>query len=204
MKRKKWVAKKEITASLIKSRLKRKWQIALRRYIIEKNPSTFYAPYFGIDIENFRKWIEVQFDDEINWNNFSKKWQLDHIVPVSYFDFNNEEELKLCWNFVNIRIEKLTSSKNQTILPDVLAAKRFFTELYKSSLYPPCLKLVEKISQIELSETAGIEKQQRFLKDNKEYLDSIFSYSYFEFGLLNSGRKIDEALKEISFFKKFE
>ena len=81
---------------------KRKWQIALRRYIIAGFKCFNYAPYFGIDAANFRKWIEIQFDKDTNWENFSKAWQFDHIVPVAYFNLKDEVDLKLCWNFINI------------------------------------------------------------------------------------------------------
>ena len=62
MPRKKWSAQTEVTPSLLKLREKRRWQIALRRYVIERNISTFYAPYFGLDVENIRIWFEMQFD----------------------------------------------------------------------------------------------------------------------------------------------
>ena len=76
MPRKKWTPHEEVTGSVLTFREKRKWQIALRRYVLEKNKSSFYAPYFGLGIETFRKWIEVQFDSETNWENFSESWQL--------------------------------------------------------------------------------------------------------------------------------
>src|SRR5690606_15686008 len=85
---------------------KRKWQIALRRYILESQPSTQYAPYFGITNEGFRSWISFQLVN-LTWEDFGKKWQLEHIVPFQYFDINNEEDLKLCWNYLNIRVKKL-------------------------------------------------------------------------------------------------
>ena len=117
MVRKKWTPKEEVTEGLLKFRAKRRWQIALRRYIIEKNPCFAYAPYFGLDIENFRKWIEIQFDEELNWDNFSKKWQFDHIVPVAYFDFDSESDLRLCWNFMNVSVEKLQLNKPGLCVP---------------------------------------------------------------------------------------
>ena len=65
---------------------KRKWQIALRRYVLEKNKSSQYARYFGLPIYMFRNWIELQFDESLNWDNFSTAWQFDHIVPIALFD----------------------------------------------------------------------------------------------------------------------
>ena len=84
MKRKKWSTQTEITPILVKSREKRKWQIAFRRYVLERNPSVFYAPYFGLDIDTLRKWLESQFMEGIDWDGFGKDWQFEHIIPVTY------------------------------------------------------------------------------------------------------------------------
>lgn len=203
MARKRWSAKTEITPNLLKFREKRKWQIALRRYVIDRNKSRFYAPYFGLDIEKLRQWFEVQFENGISWEDFGKRWQFDHIIPVTYFDFSNEVELKMCWNFTNIRIEMFQKNKDRGNRLDVLAAKGYFFELYKKTLYTPCLELLNKIDKIELSEIVSSEKQQAFIIENRAYLDMIENYSVFEFELLNSGRDRIEVKKEIDFLKKF-
>ena len=203
MSRKQWHAKTEITPALIKFREKRKWQIALRRYVLEKNASVFYAPYFGLDIENIRKWFEYQFDNEIGWGDFGTKWQFDHIIPVTYFDFANEKDLKLCWNFTNLRVEAFQRNKDRGNRIDVLGAKRYFTELYEKTQYKACNDLLEKIGQIELSELLSSEQQQAFLLKHRDYLKHIENYSSFEFELLNSGRPIDEVQKEIELLSKY-
>lgn len=94
---------------------KRKWQIALRRYILQGYGSYIYAPYFGIDAPNFRKWIEIQLDETFSWESFPSKWQFDHIIPIVYFDLNDQEDLKLCWNFTNIHVKKGDISKKKVI-----------------------------------------------------------------------------------------
>ena len=67
--------------------------------LFERNPCPLYAPYFGLDIENIRKWFEYQFTNELNWENFGKKWQFDHIIPVTYFDHST---MKKNFNFAGI------------------------------------------------------------------------------------------------------
>jgi hypothetical protein len=204
MARKRWSPQTEITPSLLKFREKRKWQIALRRYVLDKNACIFYAPYFGLDIERLRNWFEIQFENGMSWSDFGKKWQFDHIIPVTYFDFSIEEELKMCWNFTNIRVRKFESNKDQGNRLDVPAAKRYFEELYKKTLYLPCLRLLEKIDKIELSEFISSDLQQLFIIEHRSYLDMIENYSAFEFELLNSDRGIDVVKKEIEFFKKLD
>ena len=196
--------KQEETPELLKFREKRKWQIALRRYVLEKSPCAAYAPYFGLDIENMRRWFEYQFKEGVSWENFGEKWQFDHIIPVTCFDFSVEEELMLCWNFINIRIELFQLNKDRGNRLDVLAAKGFFKELWEKTQYPLCQKLMTKIEEIERSEFISSEAQQAFIRDHREYLNMIEGYSALEFELLNSGRSIEEVKKEIQFIKNFE
>ncbi|MBS1653653.1 MAG: hypothetical protein JSU05_02320 [Bacteroidetes bacterium] len=206
MARKKWTAKEKeyVTQGDLRFREKRKWQIALRRYVLEKNFSIAYAPYFGLDIEYIRKWFESQFTDGLGWRSFGVSWQFDHIIPVAYFDFSQEEDLKLCWNFVNLRVEASDNNKSRGQRLDLLAAKEYFQKLYEVTSYPICLKMLDKIEKIKLSELLATEAQVAFLLQNKEYLDYIRDYSSIEFELLNRGRSIEEVKKEIDFIKNLK
>ena len=170
---------------------------------MEYNKSSFYAPYFGLDIVSFRKWIEIQFTDDMNWENFSSVWQFDHIVPVTYFDFRQETELKLCWNFTNIRVEKLDLNKNRGNRVDVLAAKAYFNDLYQVTQYPICLEMVSKIARIEVSEIASCKYLEDFILQNKEHIDTVADFSSHEYDKLNKGVSIKNILAERALIAKF-
>ena len=202
MARKKWESQTEITPALLMFREKRKWQINLRRYVIEKSPCPYYAPYFGLDIENIRKWFESQFTSSLNWENFAKAWQFNHIIPVIYFDHSLDEELRLCWNFTNLRVEPFELTRDRGNRLDVLGARSYFDELYLKTGYPITKALRDKIARIESSEFISSTPQQNFLAGHKEYLEQIQNYSAFEFELLNHGRSLEEVEKEIAFLKK--
>ena len=202
MARKKWEPQTEITPALLMFREKRKWQINLRRYVIEKSPCPYYAPYFGLDIENIRKWFESQFTDSLNWVTFAKAWQFNHIIPVIYFDHSLDEELRLCWNFTNLRVEPFELTRDSGSRLDVLGARSYFDELYLKTGYPITKALRDKIARIESSEFISSTPQQNFLAGHKEYLEQIQNYSAFEFELLNHGRSLEEVEKEIAFLKK--
>lgn len=206
MARKRWTPKveEEITPDVLRFREKRKWQIALRRYVLKDHPSAFYAPYFGLDIKTLRAWFEKQFSEGMNWENFGKEWQFDHVIPVTYFDFASEEELRMCWNFINLRIEPNIPGKHRGHSVDILASKAFFKELYEQTKYAPCLKLLKKVEQIEKEELISSEKQLEFIKEHRNYLDMIENYSSFEFELLNAGRSIEEVNKEVELMKKIK
>lgn len=199
MARKSPVKKEDVTPSLLKFREKRKWQINLRRYVIGRNPCPNYAPYFGLDINNIRQWFEYQFTERDNWASFGTSWQFDHIIPVTYFDFAIEEELKMCWNFTNLRVELIQQNKDRGNRVDVLAARNYFRDLFENTGYKICQLLLQKIDQIEIAEIVSTTVQKQFIREHMDYLRMIEGYSVFEFELLNSGRSIEEVKKEISF-----
>jgi len=182
---------------------KRKWQIALRRYVLEKKPSAFYAPYFGLDVKTYREWIENQFDAELSWDNFSTHWQFEHIVPVAYFDFTNENDLKLCWNFTNIRVEKCHPDKTADHRLDVLAAKNYFLSLYQQTNYAFAGQMVERIAAIEQQQLAGNQHMGRFMVERKAYFDAAPSFGTYEFTQLNEGVSLEDVLAERELLKKF-
>ena len=203
MTRKKWTPKTEVTDALLKFREKRKWQIALRRYILEGKWGSAYAPYFGLDTLHFRKWIELQFDEEMQWDTFSETWQFDHIVPVAYFDFDKEADLRLCWNFINIRVEKTNQNKNRGNRIDVLGAKAYFEALYARTQYAICKDMILKIEEVELSEIKSTEELEGFIVKNKEWIDTISGFSAYEYSRLNEGISIEKIVEERGFLNKF-
>jgi hypothetical protein len=202
MARRKIIPKEEATEALLKFREKRKWQLSMRRYVLERKASEAYAPYFGLDIENFRKWLELQFQEDISWNNFGSAWQFDHIVPVTYFDFSKEEDLKLCWNFINIRAEKL-QYKNRGNRIDVLAVKPYFEDLYYKTGYSLCLKMIDKINEVEVSNIESHPLIENFIIDNKSHLEMLGSLSSIEFNKLNQGVLLKDILLEREILRKF-
>lgn len=183
---------------------KRKWQIALRRYVLEKNKSSQYAPYFGLPIDMFRNWIELQFDEGLSWDNFSSAWQFDHIVPVALFDLREEEELKLCWSFINIRVENILHTKTKGNRPDSYETKRYFEKLHQKTLFPLCLLMIDKLNKLDVLELTASQKQQNFFLENKAYLETVSTFGAFEFTQLNQGDKIEDVLKQKNQLKQFD
>lgn len=169
--------------------------------MILQNRCTDYAPYFGLDSKNLRFWFESQFSEGECWENFAKKWQFDHIIPVTYFDFSNEEELRLCWNFTNLRVEHFQKNKDRGNRLDILMAKNYFSNLYEKTGYEICQKLLLKIDKIEISEFISTDVQLRFINEHIDYINAISNYNSFEFELLNNGRTVEEVNKEVDFIK---
>ncbi len=203
MPRKTWTPQTEVTDSLIRCREKRKWQLSYRRYVLEKMPSEAYAPYFGLDIKSLRNWFELQFTEDINWDNFGKAWQFDHIVPTTYFDYTNEADLLLCWNFINLRVEKIESNKNRGNRIDLLAVRPYFQELFNRTGYSLCSKMLTKIETIEVSNIESHPTIENFILQNKAHLESITTLDHTEFNRLNQGITLSELLLEREIVRKF-
>ena len=51
----------------------------------------------------FFKWLEFQFEDNMTWSNYGKIWNIDHVIPASSFNLLNEDELKRCYSWTNLR-----------------------------------------------------------------------------------------------------
>ena len=203
MSRKKWTHQTKVDDTLLQFREKRKWQIALRRYILEKHKCLSYAPYFGLDNNKFRQWIECQFDESLSWDNFSSAWQFDHILPVAYFDFLEEEDLRLCWNFINIRVAKTVNVGIPINRIDVLAAKHYFELLYQQTDYTVCAAMLRKIRRLEEEQVRNETELQNFIIQHKDYLNAVQSFTSDDFERLNTGTELNVLLSEKEFLKKY-
>jgi hypothetical protein len=67
--------------------------------------------------KEFKDWLEYQFDSNMSWDNQGTYWEIDHVIPCSFFDINDEEEQNKCFNWRNCRpLEKIKNrSKNNKI-----------------------------------------------------------------------------------------
>lgn len=187
-----------------KARDKRKWQIAFRRYVLDRNPSVYYAPYFGLDIQMIRNWFELQFEKGASWENFGFLWQFEHVVPVAYFNFEDDLDLRLCWNFTNIRVELIHEADPRSVRSDLLLARSYFETLYHSTQSEVCRLMLDKIRSIESTSFLESSAQQEFIRSNEGYLKSVASFSSYEYELLNSGRPLEEVLHEIALVRRFK
>ena len=59
--------------------------------------------YLGCSFEFFEVWIQFQFDQNMNWFNQGSYWHIDHVLPVSSFDFTIEQNIYICTTWINLR-----------------------------------------------------------------------------------------------------
>jgi hypothetical protein len=83
----------------------------IRDYIRNKTQPTL--EFLGCSIEDFKKWIEYQFDKNMSWENMGTYWSFDHVKPCKSFDFSNENEILECYNWTNLRPLKTTENSSK-------------------------------------------------------------------------------------------
>jgi hypothetical protein len=71
------------------------------RQLVKKNGEVL-IDFLDCSIDFLKMWFEYNFDDNMNWDNYGTYWQIDHVIPCASFDFNNDVETKICWNWGNL------------------------------------------------------------------------------------------------------
>jgi len=57
-------------------------------------------------LEDLMEYLESKFKDGMSWDNYGRiGWEIDHIIPVSSFNFTSYEdkEFKQCWSLENLQ-----------------------------------------------------------------------------------------------------
>jgi hypothetical protein len=84
-----------------------------------------------------------------------------------------------------------------------MVVKPYFEALYAKTNYSLCLKMINKINQIEVSSIASEPAIENFIFQNKTQLELMSSITREEFNHLNTGMTLDDILLERAIIKKF-
>ncbi len=188
---------------MLRLREKRKWQLAYRRYVVEQKPSETYAIYFGADIQTLREWFALQFTEGINWDNYGKAWQFEHIIPATYFNFSNEQELKTCWCLLNLRVQVLEEEGQATQSFNLLSAQSYFMALQEATGHEQCVHLIRKIEEMAAQSPQISAPLIEFLQKKGEDLNQMRLLDAAEMDSLNRGTTLQALLLEREILKKF-
>jgi hypothetical protein len=137
--------------------LRKKYQIAFRRWLTEHAPGTTIAPYIGADLIFVRKWISDRMLAGMNWSNYGQLWVIDHIVPVRLFDFNKNEELELALHYKNLM--PLFKEDN----------------LYKEGAIDFSIQIMQKLPHCEI-----VERLIKVLLQENKRLSKYLTFEYSE------------------------
>jgi len=87
---------------------------ALKEVGLKKNNKSTMK-YVNCSWNFFYEYIELQFVDGMNWNNYGNRighWSLDHYIPREAFDLTKIEEQEVCFGWKNCR--PLWHTENET------------------------------------------------------------------------------------------
>ena len=62
-----------------------------------KTKSSSTRGILGIDIDTYRKWIDIQFTPDMTWDNI----EIDHVKAICMFDVSDDEQLKEAFSWKN-------------------------------------------------------------------------------------------------------
>lgn len=68
---------------------------------LKKNKTNSSIKYLGCSIPQYKLYLENQFLPEMNWSNHGEIWEIDHIIPLDYFNLGNELEQLEAFNWLN-------------------------------------------------------------------------------------------------------
>ena len=82
-----------------------------------KNKSKHSVEYLGCSSDDYFKWI-FNYNNNCLLENHGKEWHIDHVIPVSKFNLDNQEEQLLAFNWRNTMplSSKENLSKNNKII----------------------------------------------------------------------------------------
>ena len=74
---------------------------AFKAQNVRKTNETFYL--FGCSYSFLKQWRESQLYGEKTLENYGKNWCLDHCLPIASFNLLDENDVKICSHWVNLR-----------------------------------------------------------------------------------------------------
>lgn len=92
-------ARREIPENKIKANLRNRIWCALKGVCYSEKSREL----IGLPLSEYMEYLECQFDENMNWENYGSYWSVDHVIPLSKFDLNSHDKRVLAFNFRNTR-----------------------------------------------------------------------------------------------------
>lgn len=74
----------------------------------------------GCNYDFLIKWLECNFKPDMTWENYGTYWDIDHVIPLSLFDFSQEINIKICYNWINLRpLEKKVNIAKSNVIQEI-------------------------------------------------------------------------------------
>jgi hypothetical protein len=103
---------KQLRRESPKYRLDSNMGVAIYQALKERKGGRHWESLVDYTLKDLIKYLESQFDDKMNWENYGSYWHVDHIKPRSLFKytFPEDPEFKECWALKNLQpLEKIAN-----------------------------------------------------------------------------------------------
>ena len=87
---------------------------ALINFHLKEGKSQSSIDYLGCTIQEYKTYLEPMFTLEMNWDNYGTYWEIDHIKPIASFDLNIEENLYICFHYLNTQPLEKTQNREKS------------------------------------------------------------------------------------------
>jgi hypothetical protein len=67
----------------------------------------------GYTFNDLQTHLESQFAPEMSFNNYGSVWEIDHKKPLSWFEFNSDEDVKEAWALKNLQPLPLSVNRSK-------------------------------------------------------------------------------------------
>lgn len=109
-------ALKDKNYGILQIRMKSAVRSALKRYAKRGKAGTSWTEIVGYDVETLAKWLKKTIPVGWTWDDYiAGRLQIDHIVPVSVFNFSDpsDHDFKRCWGLKNLRLLPAAENMNK-------------------------------------------------------------------------------------------
>lgn len=127
---------KERNSSDLKFNIKSRMKVRYRNTVPYNYRYSNGYDLLDCDFEFFKKWIESQFVEGMNWDNY-KVWEFDHVKPCDSFDMTNYEEQIKCFSWKNVRpsFELDNIIKSNKIIPKLVELQKKKAKKFKKAYF---------------------------------------------------------------------
>jgi hypothetical protein len=70
-------------------------------YHLKKRKIESTIEYLGCSVGEYLEYLENMFLKEMSWENYGIVWEIDHKIPISTFNLNQEENIYKAFNYQN-------------------------------------------------------------------------------------------------------
>jgi len=99
----------------IKIRLHTVVSVYINKCLIHGKNGVSINNILKFSMEDLKLHLESQFDKNMNWDNYGSYWEIDHIVPLTAFDFISYEDgdFEKCWSLKNLQPLEISLNRSK-------------------------------------------------------------------------------------------